>query len=213
MGNYVFTAEALELLVRSDAENEDSRHDVGGDLIPAMVNAGEASVYDFTDNVIPGEGSRPHYWRDVGSIDSYHEAHMDLVTEVPAFDLYNREWPIYTMGRSLPPAKLVVGEAGTRSDVTMSLVSNGVIVSGGRVRESVLSPGVRIEDGAIIENSVLLDGVVVGPGAEVRNAVLDKNCIVPAGARVGVDTASDREHYTVSPGGVVVLEKDREAII
>jgi glucose-1-phosphate adenylyltransferase len=213
MGNYVFTTEALELLVRSDAENEDSKHDIGGDLIPAMVDAGEASVYDFTDNVIPGEGSKLHYWRDVGSVDSYHEAHMDLVTEVPAFDLYNREWPIYTMGRSLPPAKLVVGESGSRSDVTMSLVSNGVIISGGHVRGSVLSPGVRIEDGAIIENSVLLDGVVVGPGAVVRNAVLDKNCIERRGAEVGVDEKADREHYTVSAGGVVVLEKDREAFV
>jgi glucose-1-phosphate adenylyltransferase len=213
MGNYVFTAEALELLVRSDAENEDSNHDIGGDLIPAMVDAGEASVYDFTDNVIPGEDDKPHYWRDVGSIDSYHEAHMDLVTEVPAFDLYNRDWPIYTMGRSLPPAKLVVGIAGSRSDVTMSLVSNGVIVSGGHVRGSVLSPGVRIEDGATIENSVLLDGVIVGQDAVVRNAVLDKNCVVPAGAKVGEDGDADRERYTVSPGGVVVLAKDFEALM
>jgi glucose-1-phosphate adenylyltransferase len=116
------------------------------------------------------------------------------------------------MGRSLPPAKLVVGENGNRSDVTMSLVSNGVIISGGHVRGSVLSPGVRIEDGAVVENSVLLDGVIVGPDAVVRNAVVDKNCIVRAGAKVGVDAKADRERYTISSGGVVVLEKDREAL-
>ncbi len=192
MGNYVFTADALEDLVKRDAEDEDSRHDIGGNLIPAMVDAGEASVYDFTTNEVPGEGTEPHYWRDVGTIDSYHEAHMDLVAEVPAFDLYNRDWPIYTMERSMPPAKLVIGANGSRSDVTMSLMGNGVIVSGGHVRRSVLSPGVRIEDGAIVEASVLLDDVTIGAGAVVRNAVLDKNCQVRPGAEIGVDTKADK---------------------
>lgn len=211
MGNYVFTADALEDIVKRDAEDEDSRHDIGGNLIPAMVDAGEASVYDFTTNEVPGEGTEPHYWRDVGTIDSYHDAHMDLVAEVPAFDLYNRDWPIYTMERSMPPAKLVIGANRSSSDVTMSLMGNGVIVSGGHVRRSVLSPGVRIDDGAIVEGSVLLDDVTIGAGAVVRNAVLDKNCEVRPGAEIGVDTAADKEKYTMSPGGVVILAKDATA--
>lgn len=213
MGNYVFSAEALEELVLRDAENDDSGHDIGGDLIPAMVAKGEAAVYDFTDNVVPGEEDRPHYWRDVGTIDSYHDAHMDLVAQGPAFDLYNREWPIYTKERSLPPAKLVVGRAGSEAAVTMSLMGNGVIVSGGKVRRSVLSPGVRIDDGALVENSVLLDDVYVEEGAVIRNAVLDKNCVVPAGAKIGVDPEDDADHYTISPGGVVVLAKDSRAFV
>lgn len=212
MGNYVFTASALEGMVLEDAEDEDSRHDIGGNLIPAMVEKGEAAVYDFTTNMVPGEEDKPHYWRDVGTIDSYHEAHMDLVAQGPAFDLYNRDWPIYTMERSLPPAKLVLGSRGSASDVTMSLMGNGVIVSGGHVRGSVLSPGVRVDDGAIVENSVLLDDVHVGDGALVRGAVLDKNVVVPPGATIGVDPAADSERYTISPGGVVVLAKDEHAI-
>lgn len=211
MGNYVFTADALEELVKKDAADEESRHDIGGNLIPAMVDAGEASVYDFTTNEVPGEGTEPHYWRDVGTIDSYHDAHMDLVAEIPAFDLYNRDWPIYTKERSMPPAKLVIGANGSSSDVTMSLMGNGVIVSGGHVRRSVLSPGVRIEDGAIVERSVLLDDVTIGAGAVVRNAVLDKNCQVRPGAEIGVDPDADAEKYTISPGGVVILAKDAAA--
>lgn len=211
MGNYVFTADALEEVVKKDATDEESRHDIGGNLIPAMVAAGEASVYDFTTNEVPGEGTEPHYWRDVGTIDSYHDAHMDLVAEIPAFDLYNRDWPIYTKERSMPPAKLVIGANGSSSDVTMSLMGNGVIVSGGHVRRSVLSPGVRIEDGAIVETSVLLDDVTIGAGAVVRNAVLDKNCQVRPGAEIGVDPAADGEKYTKSPGGVVILAKDATA--
>ena len=213
MGNYVFTASALEELVHSDAADEESRHDVGGDLIPALVAEGEASVYDFKTNLVPGAETDSNYWRDVGTIDSYHDAHMDLVAQSPAFDLYNRDWPIHTMERSLPPAKHVIGSSGRSANVTMSLLGNGVIVSGGEVRGSVLSPGVRISDGAIVENSVLLHDVEIGEGAEVRNAVIDKNCVIPPGARVGVDLDADRERYTVSTGGVVVLAKGQTAFI
>ena len=207
MGNYVFTAEALEDIVKLDAADDDSRHDIGGNLIPALVAKGDAAVYDFTTNIVPGEADKPHYWRDVGTIDSYHEAHMDLLAQGPAFDLYNREWPIHTMERSLPPAKLVRGASGSSSDVTMSLMGNGVIVSGGHVASSVLSPGVRVDDGAVVENSVLLDDVFIGPGAVIRNAVIDKNCSIPAGARIGVDPDADAENYSISPNGIVVLAK------
>ena len=213
MGNYVFTADFLEELVRSDAGNDASQHDVGGDLIPAAVTAGAASVYDFNLNEIPGQDRGVRYWRDVGTLDSYYEAHQDLVTELPAFDLYNSRWPILTMGKPLPPAKIVGDAAGRSSDVTRSILGNGVIVSGARVHGSVLSPGVHVSGQAVIEDSVLLDDVVVGEGATVRGAVLDKNVVVPAGAQIGVDAESDAEHYTVSAGGIVVLAKNQEVVI
>lgn len=209
MGNYVFTADFLEELVRRDESDEGSGHDIGGDLIPAAVADGTASAYDFTLNEIPGQGDGAHYWRDVGTLDSYYDAHQDLVSELPVFDLYNDHWPILTMGRPLPPSKIVAGDTGRVSEVTRSLLGNGVIVSGGRVHGSVLSPGVRVGAGAVVEDSVLLDDVVVGEGAVVRRAVIDKNVIVPDGHEIGVDAALDREHYTMSDSGVVVLAKNQ----
>ncbi len=207
MGNYVFRTDVLRELLFENAAVEDSRHDIGGDLIPMMVDKGEAHVYDFTTNWVPGEGDGRHYWRDVGTIDQYFDAHMDLVDDFPAFDLYNEEWPIFTLGRTQPPAKVVNDRTHGSSSVRRSLLSDGVIISGSKVRGSVLSPGVRVLGGALVEDSVLLDGVVIGDGAEVRKAVLDKNVVVPPGARIGFDAEHDAEHYTVSEGGVVVLSK------
>ncbi len=212
MGNYVFTADFLEELVRNDAEDDNSRHDVGGDLIPTAVAAGVASVYDFNLNVIPGETGDRHYWRDVGSLDSYYDAHQDMVSEMPTFDLYNSRWPILTSGRPLPPAKLITDASGRASQVTRSLLGNGVVVSGGRVHGSVLSPGVHVHGRAVVEDSVLLDDVVVGEGAVVRRAVLDKNVNVPPGVQLGVDLDFDAEHYTISAGGIVVLAKNQTVV-
>jgi glucose-1-phosphate adenylyltransferase len=205
MGNYVFTAEALVELLHENHATEGTHHDVGGDLIPMMVGRGEAHVYDFTDNQVPGQLGRPHYWRDVGTIDSYFDAHMDLVDDFPGFDLYNAEWPIYNLGRTLPPAKIVNDGAHGSSTVHRSLLSNGAVVSGAVVNNSVLSPGVRVEGGAVVENAVLLDDVVVAEGARVSNAVLDKNVVVPPRARVGVEHGETE--YKVSDGGVVVVPK------
>ena len=212
MGNYVFTADYLEDLVRTDSADDSSKHDVGGNLIPAAVKEGEAFVYDFTTNEIPGQ-TGAHYWRDVGTLDSYYEAHQDLVSELPAFDLYNHRWPILTMGRPLPPAKIIGGGSGKAPEVTRSLLGNGVIVSGGRVHGSVLSPGVEVLSDASVEDCVLLDDVVIGEGAVVRRAVIDKNVVVPAGHQIGVDTDFDREHYTVSDSGVVVLAKNQAVAV
>ena len=205
MGNYVFTTDALVELLHENNSTEGTRHDVGGDLIPMMVSRGEAHVYDFTNNQVPGQLDRPHYWRDVGTIDSYFDAHMDLVDDFPEFDLYNAEWPIYNLGRTMPPAKIVNDGAHGSSTVHRSLLSNGAVVSGAVVNNSVLSPGVRVEGGAVVDNAVLLDDVVIAEGARVSNAVLDKNVVVPPGALVGVEHGETG--YTVSEGGVVVVPK------
>ena len=209
MGNYVFTTDALLEALRTDAEDESSVHDMGGSIMPMLADAGEAWVYDFSTNIVPGATERDHgYWRDVGTIDSYFEAHMDLVSVTPVFNLYNDRWPIYTMMPQLPPAKFVLGGRAEES-----MVSAGAIIGGGSVHHSVVSPGVRIERGARVEDSVLMDGVQIGEGAFVRRAILDKNTVVPPWARIGVDHAADRERYHVSEGGVVVLGKGARAIV
>jgi glucose-1-phosphate adenylyltransferase len=210
MGNYVFTTSTLVDAVTQDSDDEESLHDLGGDIIPMLVKAGQAHFYDFTHNEVPGVTERERgYWRDVGTLDAYYDAHMDLVSVHPVFNLYNRWWPIYTSTPQLPPAKFV-HESGDRVGRAMnSLVCAGAIVSGGLVRGSVLSPGVVCNDHSLVEDSVLLDGVIVGPGAIVRRAILDKNVIVPAGARIGIDHESDADRYNVSQHGVVVIGKGR----
>ncbi|MGH9063522.1 MAG: glucose-1-phosphate adenylyltransferase [Acidimicrobiales bacterium] len=212
MGNYVFSAEALVETVSADAAEPTSGHDVGRDLIPRLVGAGQARVYDFATNVVPGASDRDRgYWRDVGTVDAYYEAHMDLVSVHPVFNLYNRHWPIYSAYEPLPPAKFVFDEDTRRGHATDSMVSAGVIVSGGTVRSSVLSPGVIVHSRALVEGSVLLNGVEVGGGAVVRNAIVDKQVSIPPGTHIGVDPVADRRRFTVSEGGVVVIGK-RQAV-
>jgi glucose-1-phosphate adenylyltransferase len=209
MGNYVFTTEALLESLRKDAEDESSVHDMGGSIMPMLADAGEAWVYDFSTNIVPGATERDHgYWRDVGTIDAYFDAHMDLVSVTPVFNLYNDRWPIYTLPPQLPPAKFVLGGRAEES-----MVSAGAIIGGGSVHNSVVSPGVRVERGARVEDSVLMDGVYIGEGAYVRRAILDKNVVVPPWARIGVDHAADKDRYHVSAGGVTVLGKGARAIV
>ena len=203
MGNYIFRRDAMEEALILDSEDIDSRHDIGGNIIPAMTKAGLAKVYDFAHNVVPGETDRDKgYWRDVGSIDSYYEAHMDLVSPLPIFNLYNRQWPILTNPPSLPPAKF--SERGIAFD---SVVGAGSIISGGELHRTVTSYDVLVGRDAKVEGSVLMPSVRVGEGAQVRNAILDKNVIVEPGARIGFDFARDRERFTVSAGGIVVIGK------
>jgi len=203
MGNYIFRRDAMEEALILDSEDIDSRHDLGGNIIPAMTKAGIAKVYDFANNVVPGETERDKgYWRDVGSIDSYYEAHMDLVSVHPIFNLYNRQWPILTNPPSLPPAKF--SERGIAFD---SVVGAGSIISGGEMHRTVASYDVMVGRDAKVEGSVLMPSVRVGDGAQVRNAILDKNVIIEAGARIGFDFARDRERFTVSAGGIVVVGK------
>ena len=209
MGNYIFSTEMLMDLASDDAASESSKHDIGGDLIPALVERGEAGVYDFTKNVVPGDTvDNRHYWRDVGTIDSFFDANMDLVRPRPAFDLYNREWPIFSYSRNLPPAKFVIDDSGASPDVVNSVVASGVVVSGGRVVNSVVGSGTFVRAGADIQNAVLFDDVHVGEGAIIRNCVIDKNVQIPPGMEIGVDPKADADRYHVSDGGVVVIPKN-----
>ena len=207
MGNYVFTASALVEALKADSKNDSSNHDMGGDIIPYFVERGEAHVYDFSTNHVPGETERDHgYWRDVGTLDSFYEAHMDLISVHPIFNLYNRRWPIHTAENgNLPPAKFVKGGIAQAS-----MVGSGSIVSAGTVRNSVLGSNVIVEEGATVEGCVVMDGARIGRGAVVRHAILDKNVIVGDGEIIGVDNARDADRFTVSPGGVVCVEKNTE---
>lgn len=204
MGNYIFTTRDLIESLRADAESSTSRHDMGGDIIPGFVNAGQAQVYDFRDNVVPGATDKDrNYWRDVGTIAAYHEAHMDLISVVPEFDLYNKKWPLYTFQPQLPGAKFVL-----RGNAEDSIVCNGCIISGGDVDRSVLSPNVKVEKWASVEESILMDGVEVGRNAVIRRAILDKGVVVPDGCEIGTNHDWDRERgFTVSENGITVVPK------
>jgi glucose-1-phosphate adenylyltransferase len=208
MGNYVFTTEALIDAVTEDAQDEVSKHDMGGDIVPMLVARGEAQVYDFSRNDVPGASKVERgYWRDVGTIDAFYDAHMDLISVEPEFNLYNREWPILTWPEPRPPAKFVFDDDDRRGQALDSMVCAGVVISGATVRRSVLSPGAHLHSGALVEDSVLMQDVDVGRDAVVRRAILDKNVRIEPGAQVGVDAKADRERFHVSEGRVVVIGK------
>jgi glucose-1-phosphate adenylyltransferase len=194
--------------LKQDAADDSSVHDMGGSIIPMLVGADVAHVYDFADNEVPGATERDRgYWRDVGTLDAYYDAHMDLVAVHPIFNLYNRRWPIFTTHPQQPPAKFVEGGMAQES-----IVSNGAIVANATVRQSILSPGVRVYAGAYVEGCVVMDNVSIGRGAVVRRAILDKNVVIPDGAHIGVDAEVDRQRYQVSPEGIVVLGKGQRAL-
>lgn len=206
MGNYIFTTEALIQALKDDENNENSDHDMGGDIIPYFVSRNDAHVYDFSGNIVPGATERDKgYWRDVGTIDAFYECHMDLISVHPIFNLYNSEWPIHTTSEgNLPPAKFVRGGIAQSS-----MVSSGSIISAGTVRNSVLSNNVVVEEGATVEGAVLMPGVRIGKGAVVRHAILDKNVVVRDGELIGVDHVRDAQRFKVSAGGVVVVGKNQ----
>jgi glucose-1-phosphate adenylyltransferase len=208
MGNYVFSTRALCEAVERDAEDKTSKHDMGGSIIPMLVERGEANVYDFKDNEVPGSTDRDRgYWRDVGTLDSFYDAHMDLINVHPVFNLYNFDWPIYTEQPPYPPAKFVHQWGERVGRAVGSMVSPGAVISGSLVENSVVSPKVKVHSWAHVDGAVLMEGVEIGRHAVVRRAILDKNVYVPEGAEIGVDLEKDRQRYTVSDNGIVVIGK------
>jgi glucose-1-phosphate adenylyltransferase len=212
MGNYIFDASVMIDVLQRNALR-DSAHDFGKEIIPGMYPKTKVFAYDFAKNHVPGEeGHNRGYWRDVGTVDAYFEASMDLVSVSPAFNLYNPLWPIVSAPMNLPPAKFVFADSKSQriGIATDSLVSDGVIISGGTINRCVLHPRVRIHSYSDVDESILMDGVEVGRHSRIRRAIIDKGVKIPAGTTIGYDLEADRQRYTVSDTGVVVVPKGAE---
>jgi glucose-1-phosphate adenylyltransferase len=213
MGNYVFSTDVLLQELYADADNDASSHDFGRDILPGLIGRARMFAYDFQTNKIPGDPpTQEAYWRDVGTIDQYYEASMDLRSAAPALNLYNRQWPLRTAGYFDAPAKFIYDEEGREGYAADSVVAGGTIISGGTVRNSVLGRGVRVLSGALVEDSILFDNCVIGRHARVRRAILDKNVRVPEDASIGYDREQDRLLYHVTESGIVVVEGHRSTV-
>jgi glucose-1-phosphate adenylyltransferase len=209
MGNYIFDADVLIDAVQRDGERSDSNHDMGGDIVPDFVSRGLAGVYDLNRNEVPGSTERDRfYWRDVGTIESFFDAHQDLISALPIFNLYNREWPIFSQQLNSPPAKVVrdaTANLGTNND---SIVALGCVISGAHIERSVVGPWTTIESGARVSDSVLFERVNIGPDAVIQRAILDKDVVVAPGATVGVDRDADLARgFTVTETRITVVGK------
>ena len=209
MGNYVFDADVLIDAVLRDGERSDSNHDMGGDIVPDFVARGEAGVYDFNRNSVPGSTERDrYYWRDVGTFESFFDPHQDLISALPIFNLYNREWPIYSQQLNSPPAKFVRDARGNLGTLIDSIVSLGCVISGAHVERSVIGPWTTVESGARVTDAVIFERTRIAPNAVVSRAILDKDVVVAEGASVGVDHDADRARgFTVTETGITVVGK------
>jgi glucose-1-phosphate adenylyltransferase len=213
MGNYIFSTHTLLRELQDDAANEKSTHDFGRDILPSLVARSEVFAYNFQSNRIPGEKPDADvYWRDVGTIDAYYEANMDLRSVSPALNLYNREWPLRTTGFPDPPAKFTFDEENRRGQAIDSVISGGALLSGGVVRNSVIGRHVRVHAGALVEDSIIMDNCDIGRRAKVRRAILDKNVRVPQDSTIGYDLDQDRRVHYVTDSGIVVVEGNRSAV-
>src|ERR1035438_212575 len=207
MGNYIFSTRTLLKLLYDDAAEESSQHDFGHNILPKLAGKAEIYAYDFQTNRIPGEPADTEpYWRDVGTIDAYYDANMDLRSVKPALNLYNRKWPLRTASYPEPPAKFTFDDENRRGEAIDSICSGGCILSGGAVRNSVLFRGVRVHAGALVEDCLILDNCDIGRRARVRRAILDKNVRVPADGCIGYDLEHDRRFHHVTESGIVVGE-------
>jgi glucose-1-phosphate adenylyltransferase len=210
MGNYLFTTDALVREIVRDAANEPSAHDFGKSIITEMFKRSRVFVYDFAQNVVPGQGPKElGYWRDVGNVDTYFQSNLDLVDVDPTFNLYNDRWPIYTENQNYPPAKFVFADVENKrvGHATDSLVSEGCIISGGHVHRSILSPKVRINSYSEVSECILFENVQIGRRSRIRRAIIDKNVEVPPGTTIGYDPEEDRQRFHVTESGVVVIPK------
>jgi glucose-1-phosphate adenylyltransferase len=213
MGNYVFSTRTLLRLLHDDAAEEGSNHDFGRDILPKLAGKAEIFAYDFQANRIPGEPpDGAPYWRDVGTIDSYYEANMDLRAVSPALNLYNREWPVRSTSYPDPPAKFIFDDDNRRGQAIDSIVSGGCLLSGGMVRNSVLGRGVFVHSGAVVDESVILDNCDIGRRARLRRTILDKNVRVPDDAMIGYDLERDRLYHHVTESGIVVVAGERTPV-
>jgi glucose-1-phosphate adenylyltransferase len=213
MGNYVFSTAMLLQLLRVDAANEKSKHDFGHDILPKLAGKAEIYAYDFQTNRIPGEPADAEpYWRDVGTIDAYYDANMDLRSVSPVLNLYNRAWPLRSASYADPPAKFTFDEENRRGQAIDTIVSGGCILSGGVVRNSILGRDVRVHTGALVEDSIIMDNCDIGRRSKVRRAILDKNVKVPEDAIIGYDLEADRARYFVTESGIVVLSGERSPV-
>ncbi len=214
MGNYIFSKRSLVELLTADANDPESHHDFGKDILPKLAGNAPLYAYNFQTNRIPGEpeDSIP-YWRDVGTIDAYYEANMDLRSVKPELNLYNRNWPLRTSSYPDPPAKFTFDDTHRRGEAIDSIVSGGSILSGGVVRNSVLGRGVRVHTGALVEGCVIMDNCDIGRHAQVRRAILDKNVHVPEDAQIGHDLEADRARgWHVTESGIVVVGGQPSAV-
>jgi glucose-1-phosphate adenylyltransferase len=213
MGNYIFSTDLLLDELHKDAENEESSHDFGKDILPGLIGRADMYAYDFQTNVIPGDPiGAPQYWRDVGTLDAYYEASMDLRAVSPELNLYNRQWPLRTASYFDAPAKFVFDEEGRRGMATDSIIAGSSIISGATIRRSVLGRGVKVHTGAIVEDSVLFDNCDIGRHAKVCRAILDKNVKIPEGTHVGCNLEEDRKKWHVTESGIVVIEGKRSTV-
>jgi glucose-1-phosphate adenylyltransferase len=209
MGNYLFNADILVHALTANADNTSSNHDFGRDLIPALIKTNRVYAYDFRKNRVPApfKGEEASYWRDLGTLEAYYEASMDLCSVDPSFNLYNRGWPLRTVGYGDPPAKFVFDWQDRQGRAVNSVVSEGTIISGSLVRNCVVGRNVRIHSYSQIEDSVIMDWVEIGRGSKIRHAIIDKSNIIPAGTEIGYDLEKDRKRYFVSESGIVVLAR------
>lgn len=212
MGNYIFTTGTLLRELHADAENENSSHDFGKDILPKLIGSAEMYAYDFQHNRIPGEEGLVSYWRDVGTIDAYYEASLDLRSIKPELNLFNREWPVRTASYYDPPAKFAFDDEGRRGQAIDSTLSGGCILSGGMVRDSVLGRGVRVHSGAVVEGCVIFDNCDIGRRSRIRRAILEKNVHIPEDTVIGYDAEEDRKRYHVTESGIVVIEGSHSRI-